>query len=60
MPVMSISWNASLPISAPGTLPVSATIGMESSWAVPIAVTRFVAPGPLVPMHTPTLPLARA
>ena len=55
---MSISWNASLPSSAPGTLPVSATIGTESSWAVPIAVTRLVAPGPLVPMHTPTLPLA--
>ena len=42
------------------SLPVSATIGTESSWAVPIAVTRLVAPGPLVPMHTPTLPLALA
>ena len=29
MPVMSISWNASLPMSAPGTLPVMATIGMR-------------------------------
>ena len=53
MPLMSISWNASLPMSAAGTLPVIATIGTESSSAVPIPVTRFVAPGPDVPMHTP-------
>ena len=37
-------------------MPVIATIGMESSMAVPMPVTRFVAPGPDVPMHTPTLP----
>ncbi len=43
---MSISWKASLPISAAGTLPVIATIGTESSSAVPMPVTRFVAPGP--------------
>ena len=36
MPLMSISWKASLPISAPGTLPVIATIGTESSSAVPM------------------------
>ena len=54
MPLMSISWKASLPISADGTLPVIATIGTESSIAVPMPVTRFVAPGPEVPMHTPT------
>ena len=29
-------------------------------YAVAIGVTRFVAPGPLVAMHTPVLPLARA
>ena len=46
MPVMSISWNASLPMSAWGTFPVIATIGTESSWAVPMPVTRLVAPGP--------------
>ena len=57
---MSISWNASLPMSAEGTLPVIATIGIESSIAVPIPVTRLVAPGPEVPMHTPTLPVTRA
>ena len=60
MPVMSISWKASLPMSAPGTLPVIATIGMLSSCAVAMPVTRFVAPGPEVPRQTPTLPLARA
>jgi acetolactate synthase-1/2/3 large subunit len=37
-----------------------ATIGTESSNAVPIPVTRFVAPGPDVAMATPTLPVARA
>ena len=60
MPLMSISWNASLPMSAPGTLPVIATIGTESRRAVPIPVTRFVAPGPDVPMQTPTRPVTRA
>ena len=43
-----------------GTLPVIATIGTESRSAVPIPVTRFVAPGPEVPMHTPTRPVTRA
>ena len=60
MPLMSISWNASLPMRAEGTLPVIATIGIESSIAVPMPVTRLVAPGPDVPTHTPTLPVARA
>ena len=60
MPLMSISWKASLPMSAAGTLPVMATIGTESRRAVPIPVTRFVAPGPEVPMHTPTRPVTRA
>ena len=36
MPLMSISWKASLPISAAGTLPVIATIGTESRSAVPM------------------------
>jgi len=57
---MSISWKASLPMRAEGTLPVIATMGTESSIAVPIPVTRFVAPGPEVPMHTPTVPVTRA
>ena len=42
-----------------GTLPVIATMGMLSSIAVAIPVTRLVAPGPLVAKHTPTLPVAR-
>ena len=29
-------------------------------YAVAIPVTRFVAPGPLVAMHTPTFPVTRA
>jgi hypothetical protein len=47
-------------MSAPGTLPVIATIGMESSWAFASPVTRFVAAGPEVARQTPTLPVARA
>ena len=60
IPVMSTSWNASLPIIDCGTCPVMATIDDESMNAVAMPVTRFVAPGPLVAMHTPTLPVARA
>jgi len=29
-------------------------------WAVAIPVTKFVAPGPEVAKHTPTLPVERA
>lgn len=43
-----------------GTLPVMATRGTESSMAVAIPVTRFVAPGPEVAMTTPGFPVARA
>jgi hypothetical protein len=39
---------------------VSATSGVLSIIASAIGVTRLVAPGPLVPMHTPTLPVERA
>lgn len=35
------------------------TIGVESSIASAIPVTRFVAPGPEVARQTPTLPVAR-
>ena len=37
-----------------------ATIGTLSMKASDIAVRRFIAPGPLVAMHTPTLPVERA
>ena len=59
-PVMSISWKASVPRCEEATCPVIATSGDESSIAVAIPVTRLVAPGPEVAMHTPTLPEARA
>ena len=60
MPVMSASWNASVPISGRDCCPVMATSGIESMWASAIGVTRFVAPGPDVAMHTPTRPVACA
>ena len=56
-PAISISWKVSLPRSGTVTLHVIATIGTESIYAVAIPVTRFVAPGPLVAIHTPTLPV---
>ena len=59
-PVMSVSWNASLPISLLPTWPVMQTIGTESIIAVAMPVTMLVAPGPEVAIATPTLPLARA
>ena len=42
------------------TLQVIAMIGTLSIIAVAMPVTRFVAPGPLVAMHTPTRPVALA
>ena len=60
MPRMSASWKASVPIAALGTWPVIATIGTESMYASAIGVTRLVAPGPEVAMHTPTRPVTWA
>ena len=60
MPMMSVSWNASVPSNALETWPVMATNGEESIHASAMGVTRLVAPGPLVATHTPTRPLARA
>ncbi len=57
---MSHSWKPSVPISGRGTWPVMQTIGEESIIAVAMPVTRLVAPGPLVAIATPTLPVARA
>src|SRR5688500_6070071 len=48
IPVMSASWNASVPMAAVGTWPVMHTIGMESMYASARGVTMLVAPGPLV------------
>ena len=60
IPVISTSWKLSVPIWLVGTFPVIATIGIESMYAAAIPVTRFVAPGPDVAIHTPTLPVALA
>ena len=49
-----------VPSTGVGTCPVMHTMGDESSIAVAMPVTRLVAPGPLVAMATPTLPVARA
>ncbi len=47
-------------LPAPPTCPVMATRGMESIMASARPVTRLVAPGPDVAMHTPTRPAALA
>ena len=60
IPAMSISWKLSFPRRGTVTLQVIATTGTESIYAVAIPVTRFVAPGPLVAKHTPTLPVLLA
>ena len=60
IPVASVSWNASVPISDDRTWPVMHTSGVESIQASAIGVTRFVAPGPEVAIATPTPPDARA
>ena len=59
-PAISISWKLSLPRSETPTFAVIATSGIESIYAVAIPVTRLVAPGPEVAIHTPTLPVALA
>ena len=60
IPIVSASWNPSVPSSSVRTWPVRNTTGTESIIASQIGVTRFVAPGPLVPIDTPTLPVALA
>ena len=57
---ISDSWNESVPMTPRGTWPVITTSGTLSMEAVAMPVTVFVAPGPLVTMATPTLPVARA
>ena len=57
IPKILTSWKASVPIKGEATCPVIATIGTLSRKALAIPVTRFVAPGPEVAMHTPGLPV---
>jgi hypothetical protein len=59
IPKMSTSWNASVPISGDPTWPVIAIIGTLSRNALAMPVTRLVAPGPEVAMHTPGRPVIR-
>ena len=60
MPAISTSWKLSRPRLDTVTLPVMATSGTESIYAVAMPVTRLVAPGPDVARQTPVLPVARA
>ncbi len=60
MPIVSASWKPSVPSRSVRTWPVMNTTGTESIIASQIGVTRLVAPGPLVPRATPTLPVALA
>src|SRR5581483_6774096 len=60
MPKTSVSWNASVPMRGVRTWPVMQTRGTESILASAMPVTGLVAPGPLVAMATPTLPVTRA
>ncbi len=54
------SWKASVPMAPVATWPQITTTGMESAMQSRTGVTVFVAPGPEVTRHTPTLPVARA
>ena len=56
IPVVSHSWNASVPIRCVGTWPEIQTIGTESMYASVKAVTTLVAPGPEVTKTTPGFP----
>src|SRR2546423_1081306 len=55
--MMGVSWKASVPMTGVPTCPVMATIGAESILASARHATQLVAPGPLVAMQTPTLPV---
>ena len=57
--LIGASWKASVPTAPVGTWPQITTIGIESAMQSRTGVTVLVAPGPLVTMHTPTLPEAR-
>ncbi len=60
MPNVSASWKPSVPSRSVRTWPVKNTTGTESIIASVSGVTMFVAPGPDVAKHTPTLPDALA
>ena len=60
IPIVSASWNPSVPSKSVRTWPVKKTTGTESIIASAIGVTTLVAPGPEVANATPTLPVAFA
>ncbi len=60
MPLVSTSWNASVPMEALATWPVITTSGIESIIASASGVTTFVAPGPEVTIATPARPVTCA
>ena len=55
----SMYWCDSLCIRSSPLCPVRATSGARSKNASAMPVTRFVAPGPRVPRHTPARPVSR-
>jgi hypothetical protein len=59
-PVMSHSWKASVPMEPVATWPDTTISGVESMYALASGVTMLVAPGPLVTMATPGLPVTMA
>jgi hypothetical protein len=60
IPSRGVSCAAPLPIACVAAWPVITSIGTPSANAHATPVMRFVAPGPLVPAHTASRPLARA
>jgi hypothetical protein len=59
MSTMSTTWWASLCSLSDEAWPVIATMGARSRKASAMPVTRFVAPGPSVPIATAALPVNR-
>ena len=58
--LVSSFWCVVMAKRSAGSWPVNASSGPRSSHACATPVTRFVAPGPSVPTHTPGTPVALA
>ncbi len=57
---LSTSWKKSLPMSSRGTWPVIASTGVWLFFASYRPLSRWMAPGPTVPMQTPSRPVSCA
>ncbi len=57
---LSTSWKKSLPISSLGTCPQIASTGACDFFASYRPLSRWIAPGPTVPMQTPRRPVSWA